>query len=142
MKLLKEWHMSRKLFLFPYGGNSREALLSVFAINQLEKEWDVIGFLDDDQALHGKECCGMTVVGGRGRPGVEPDGFVLAAPGSPETYFERADAIAGFNVDEKRVGSIADPSLHFAPDSRVGLNRISMAHVFSSRNVPAYNHSV
>ena len=40
--------MSKKLLLFPFGGNAREALLSVFAVNEKRNEWETIlyGYVD------------------------------------------------------------------------------------------------
>ncbi|MBT1070852.1 acetyltransferase [Pelotalea chapellei] len=136
--------MSKKLFLFPYGGNSREALLSVLAINEQQQEeaWDVIGFLDDNKLNHGKECCGITVVGGREMLGVEPDAFLLAVPGSPTSYAKRAEVITGLPVDESRFATIIHPSVQLPPDCRIGFNCIIMPNVFISSNVTVGNHCV
>ena len=57
--------MLKELLIFPFGGNAREALLSIFAINALKKEWQVLGFIDDDKANKGKDCCGIKVLGGK-----------------------------------------------------------------------------
>ena len=46
--------MPKKLLLFPFGGNARESLLSVFAINEIKQEWDILGFIDDDRRSTGK----------------------------------------------------------------------------------------
>jgi len=142
MKSYKECYMSRKLFLFPFGGNAREALLSVLAINECEQEWDVIGFLDDDQSRHGKECCGITVVGGREMLGVEPDAFLLAVPGSPATFGRRREIISGLPIDQSRLATIIHPSVERAPDAKVGFNSIIMPNVFISSNVTIGNHCV
>lgn len=134
--------MSRKLFLFPFGGNSREALLSVLAINECEQEWDVIGFLDDDQSRHGKECCGITVVGGREMLGVEPDAYLLAVQGSPTSYRRRGEIIAGLPIDRSRFATIIHPSVEMAPDCSVGFNSIIMPNVFISSGVRVGNHCI
>lgn len=134
--------MSDKIFLFPFGGNAREALLSIFALNECEPRWDPVGFLDDDQARHGLECCGITVVGGREMLGVEPDAFLLAVPGSPTSYRSRQAVISGLPIDESRFATIIHPSVEVAPDARVGYNTIVMPNVFISSGVSVGNHCV
>lgn len=134
--------MSRKLVLFPFGGNAREALMSVFAINRGEMFWDIQGFIDDDPSRHGKECCGVGVLGGREVLEGFPDAFVLAVPGSPTSYPRRREIIAGLNLDESRFATIIHPSAVIAPDATIGCNTIIMPHVVISCGVRIGRHSI
>jgi FlaA1/EpsC-like NDP-sugar epimerase len=56
--------MKRDIILFPFGGNAREALLSIQAINDTELVLNVLGFVDDNNETWGKSCCGVPVLGG------------------------------------------------------------------------------
>ena len=47
--------MVKKIILFPFGGNAREALSVIEAINRRKKTWQVIGFLDDNQDVWGRQ---------------------------------------------------------------------------------------
>lgn len=134
--------MSRKLVLFPFGGNAREALLSLFAINEINSEWEILGFIDDDQSRHGKECCGIKVLGGRDVLHEIPEASVLAVPGSPANYLGRKEIIGSLNLDESRFATIIHPSACRAPDAAIGCNTIIMPNVVISCGVTIGNHCV
>ena len=134
--------MSKKLLLFPFGGNAREALLSIFAINSMKKEWDVIGFLDDDPSLHGKSSLGVTVLGGTKLFKEHADAFVLAVPGSPKSYTRRKAIIEGLPVEKSRFATIIHPSVVIAPDATIGHNSLLMPHVVVSCAVQVGNHCI
>ncbi len=134
--------MSRKLLLFPFGGNAREALMSVFAINERYKEWDILGFIDDDQSRHGKECCGIMVLGGRELLREIPDVFVLAVPGSPSNYRSRAKVIGSLGIEDSRFATIIHPSAGRALDAVIGCNTVIMSNVIISCGVTIGSHCV
>lgn len=134
--------MSKKLLLFPFGGNAREALMTVLAINERKKEWDIVGFIDDDKSRHGKECCGVKVLGGRETLNEFPDAFVLAVPGSPTSYPIRNEIIGSLNLDESRFAKIIHPSVAIAPDATIGHNTLMMPNVVISCGVTIGSHCV
>lgn len=134
--------MSSKLILFPFGGNARESLMSLFAINEINSEWEVLGFIDDDHSRHGKECCGIKVLGGRDILKEIPDAFVLAVPGSPTNYLGRKEIIGSLNPDESRFATIIHPSVGRAPDATVGYNTVIMSNVIISCGVTIGSHCV
>jgi sugar O-acyltransferase (sialic acid O-acetyltransferase NeuD family) len=134
--------MSKKLFLFPFGGNAREALLSIFAVNALRPEWDILGFLDDDRARHGRRYCGITVLGGRELLNKHADAFVLAVPGSPAGYLRRRSVIESLPVDGSRFATVIHPSVVTAPDAVIGHNTLLMSHVVVSCSVRVGNHCI
>src|SRR6185312_2783185 len=98
--------MPKKLLLFPFGGNAKEALISVLAINGIRHEWDIVGFLDDDRSMHGKDYCGIQVLGGRELLNVHGDTYVLAVPGSPKGYLRRKAVIDGLLLEKSRFATI------------------------------------
>jgi sugar O-acyltransferase (sialic acid O-acetyltransferase NeuD family) len=134
--------MPKKLLLFPFGGNARESLLSVFAINEIRKEWDILGFIDDDQSQHGKDCCGIKVLGGRAILDKMPEAFVLAVPGSPTSYLRRKDIIASLHAETSRFATIIHPSVVIAPDAIIGYNTIIMPNVVISCGVRIGSHCI
>lgn len=134
--------MPRKLILFPYGGNARESLLSIFAINDICREWEILGFIDDNQSRHGKECCGIKVLGGREVLGEIPDAYVLAVPGSPSSYRRRAEIIGSLDLNESRFATIIHPSAGIARDAVIGCNTIIMSNVVISCGVSIGSHCV
>lgn len=134
--------MSKKLLLFPFGGNARESLLSVFAINGIRDEWEIMGFIDDDRSRHGKDCCGIKVLGGRELFSEIPDAFVLAVPGSPTNYSRRKDVLESLPIEVSRFATIIHPSVGRSPDATIGCNTIIMSNVVISCGVSIGNHCV
>lgn len=134
--------MSGKLILFPFGGNARESLLSVFALNDRNMEWNILGFIDDDESRHGKECCGIKVLGGRDVLNDFPDALVLAVPGSPTNFQGRAEVIGSLGLNESRFATIIHPSVGRALDAAIGRNTIIMSNVVISCGVTIGSHCV
>jgi sugar O-acyltransferase (sialic acid O-acetyltransferase NeuD family) len=134
--------MKKKILLFPFGGNAKESLLSILAINKIRETWDVLGFLDDDRAVLGKECCGFKVLGGREVIKKNTDAMVLAVPGNPNTFLKRRKAIESLGVAPARFATIIHPSAVVSPDAKIGINVTLMANVFVSSGVTIGNHCV
>jgi len=134
--------MHKRLIIFPFGGNGREALVSLSAINKAKKEWDILGFIDDDQATWGKECCGVRVIGGRNFLSSYPDASVLAVPGNPNDFLKRKEIIEGLGIAPSRFATIIDPTAVIAPGARIGRNVLIMAHVFVSTGVTVGDHCI
>ena len=51
------------LIILGAGGTSREIADTVGDINRIERRWNLLGFLDDDAAKHGKTVGGLPVLG-------------------------------------------------------------------------------
>lgn len=134
--------MSKKLLLFPFGGNAKEAVTSVFAINSVRPEWDIVGFLDDDQSVQGKDYCGIKVLGGRELLNEYEGAYILAIPGSPKGYLRRKAIIDGLFLDRSRFATILHPSVVRAPDAVIGYNTLLMAHVVVSCGSRIGNHCI
>lgn len=134
--------MSKKLLLFPFGGNAREALLAIFATNEVEEQWDVLGFVDDDHSRHGEQCCGVKVLGGRDLLQAIPEAYVLAVPGSPTSYQRRKSVIQGLGVERSRFATIIHPSVQVARDATIGHNTVIMGNVVISCGVKIGSHCI
>jgi sugar O-acyltransferase (sialic acid O-acetyltransferase NeuD family) len=134
--------MSKKLLLFPFGGNARESLASIFAINAKNEEWDLFGFVDDNDSTHGKECCGVKVLGGREILREIPDAYILAVPGSPHNFLTRSAIISGLGIEESRFATIVHPSVVKAPDAKIGCNSLIMSGVVVSCGVTIGKHCI
>jgi len=134
--------MSKTLLIFPFGGNARESLISILAINRMNPEWEVLGFIDDDHGQHGKEYCGVKVLGGRDLIKRYDEAFIVAVPGSPKGYLKRKATIDGLGVERSRFATIVHPSVTTAPDSVIGYNTLVMANVVVSCGVRIGNHCV
>lgn len=134
--------MPKKIILFPFGGNARESLFSIFAINKIEKKWDILGFVDDDPSALGKSCCGIKVLGGKDFFKRYPNAQILAVPGNPNNYLKRKNIIESLNIERDRFATIIHPSVSIASDASIGCNVILMPNVVISCNVRIGNHCV
>ncbi len=54
----------KKVVVVGAGGFGREAIEIFKDINKIEKKWDILGFIDDDPAIHDKYINGFPIIGG------------------------------------------------------------------------------
>ena len=134
--------MAKEILLFPFGGNARESLISILAINNVSREWNILGFIDDDRSLWGKDCCGVKVIGGREVLRDISGSYVLALPGNPKKYLKRKDIIDSLNLESSRFPTIIHPSAKITDDSKIGYNTTIMANVVISCGVSIGNHCI
>ena len=76
----------KKILLFPYNGNAREAVSVIEDMNSLEEQWEIVGFIDDDKKKLDQDWNGYKIIGGREKLDSFPDALILAVPGRPENF--------------------------------------------------------
>ncbi|MCI0570214.1 MAG: NeuD/PglB/VioB family sugar acetyltransferase [Myxococcaceae bacterium] len=130
------------LVLFPFNGNAREALAVIDAINRVRPTWKVLGFVDDDPALAGRELYGHRVLGGSRCLNEFPEARVLAVPGRPESYASRDGVIRKLALPPERFATLVHPSAEVGPGSVLGHNTLVMAGVVITVDVVIGNHCV
>ncbi|MFC1620971.1 acetyltransferase [Candidatus Omnitrophota bacterium] len=134
--------MLKKIILFPFGGNTRESLLSILAINRIEEQWKIMGFIDDNPLTWGKDCSGIKVLGGREILKKFPDAQILAAPGNPDSYLKRKDIIESLDIADSSFATIIHPTVTVSNDSTIGHNTILMPNVVISCGVKIGKHCI
>lgn len=130
------------LLIFPCGGNARESLLAIQAQNNVEATWNVLGFIDDNKNLWGREYCGVKVLEGSSILPNFPSAQILAVPGNPENFLERATIIAQLDVPLGRFATIIDPSARISANAKIGKNTLLMANVVVSCSVEIGDHCI
>jgi len=130
------------LILFPFNGNTKEAVGVVRAANSASPVWSLMGFVDDDPAKHGLEFDGFPVLGNREEFSRHPEAMVLAAPGRPENFRNRPDIITGLSLAFERFASLVHPGVTCGPQTRIGRNCLVMAGVVLTANVTIGDHVV
>lgn len=130
------------LVLFPCGGNAREAVVAIEAINATgARPHRILGYLDDnysnlptlDYPLLGD---GDAWSGYRGRA------RLLAVPGGPRSYGRRREIIERFSLTAKDMVTVVDPSARVSNTAKIGLNCLVMAGCYVSANVTIGDHCV
>ncbi|MCL4416056.1 MAG: acetyltransferase [Actinobacteria bacterium] len=132
----------KKILLFPFGGNSREILISIIEINKFKPTWKVIGFLDDDKKLWGKKFHNIPICPVTFLSNEYPRSYLLAIPGNPQTFNRRKNIIGKFKKKLSKLATIIDPSARLATDAIIGKNTVIMANVVISTGVKIGNHVV
>lgn len=123
----------RKLYIFPFNGNGIEAL---DCLNPAEYEF--MGFIDDNEEK--KKAQNPWPVYGREILDNEKEAFVLAVPGSPLSYPQRATHIASLGLPEHRFATVIHPGAHIGRQVRIGYNTLIMAGVVITSNARVGNH--
>ncbi len=130
-----------RLVLFPFGGNAREAVATIEALNAFGQRIELCGFLDDkyDEITRSK----YPMLGRRNAwsqwRGVAK---LLAAPGGPSTYLDRPKLIESFEARPENWAQIVDPSVRVASSARIGFNTMVQAHCFVGVDSVVGNHCV
>lgn len=132
----------KKILIFPFNGNAREAIGVIEAINNSMPKWEIIGFFDDDPKKYGASFAGYLVLGGRKVLADYPDALVIAVPGSPDTFRKRAEIIEGLEIPRERWATLMHPTAVLGSEVIVGLNTVLMAHVTLTAAVRLGDHVV
>lgn len=122
----------KKLVIFPFNGNSIEALDCI-----KNDEFQFLGFVDDDFS---KESSKYEILR---RDFIEKyqEVYVLAVPGSAVSYFNRKKIISSLPIkDQERFVSIQHPSASIGKNVTIGKNCLIMAGVVLTSNAKIENH--
>lgn len=134
--------MRKKLIIFPFGGNGREAAAQVTGSATLKEEWELVGFVDDDPTVHGREVCGVPVLGNTKILKEYPEAKILAVPGNAGDYLKRRHIIEGLDLKKNRFAKIFSPSAVMSPDAKIGYNTLLLANVVVGCGASIGNHCI
>jgi len=123
------------------GGFARETAAAVHSINAVSPQWDLIGFLDDDPALLGREFEGASVVGtiddGIAR---HPDARVVVCTGRPENYFSRPQIVRRLGLAPESYATIIHPAASIAATAAIGHGTVVLAGAVATAQCRIGNH--
>lgn len=123
----------RRLFIFPYNGNGLEAIACI------GREYEFMGFIDDTPGKQGKNEYGHMVYP-REELLKHKDAYVLAVPGSPDSYLMRKKIISELSVPSGKFARIIHPTLQISPMAKIGKNVLIMAGVVITSNAIIEDH--
>ena len=115
------------LLIFPFGGNSLEAL------DCLNEKFNLLGFVDDNTEKIGTKYLGIEVFD-RTAFDKYPNAKVLACIGSPSNFQKRQAIIESLNLDKTRLISLIHPTANISKYASIGLNCLIMANVVITHN--------
>lgn len=126
---------AEELLLFPCNGNAREAM------DCLGSAFRPIGFIDDSPAKIGTTVMGLPVWSRRALAD-HPSARVLAVPGGPASFDQRAEVIASLAVPPSRFATVVHPAAAVSRHARLGRNVLVMAGVVITSNAVLEDHVV
>ncbi|MEW5819936.1 MAG: NeuD/PglB/VioB family sugar acetyltransferase [Cyanobacteriota bacterium] len=130
------------IILFPYGGNTKEAISIIEDINNIEKKWNIIGFIDDNINLKDIEYNNYPVLGNKEILQSITSAKILAVPGSHNNYFNRDNVINSLNITKDRYAKIIHPSVNIGTNVIIGYNTLIMPGVVITANNIIGNHCI
>jgi sugar O-acyltransferase (sialic acid O-acetyltransferase NeuD family) len=122
-----------QLLIFPYNGNAIEAM------DCIEGQYELIGFIDDTKEKQGPAKYGYTVFD---RSALEKykDAKILAVPGSPASYKKREEHIASLGITKERMATVVHPRAIVGKNVQLGTNCLIMAGVVLTSNAVIGDH--
>ncbi|MFI8304447.1 acetyltransferase [Streptomyces sp. NPDC085927] len=91
-------------------------------------EFELLGHLDDNLALHGTEVDGVPVLGGCDLVNALPEARVVICVGNPRDYAARARLVRRLGLPEERYATVVHPTAAVSATSRVGPGSVLLAH--------------
>jgi sugar O-acyltransferase (sialic acid O-acetyltransferase NeuD family) len=129
------------LVLIGAGGFARETAQAVHALNRTgAAAWRLIGYLDDDPALHGREIDGTVILGGRERIRDLPDAAFVVCTGRPDNYVSRLKITGDLGLPPERYATIVHPTAAVSRSSSVGPGSVLLAQVTLTATVTVGAH--
>jgi sugar O-acyltransferase (sialic acid O-acetyltransferase NeuD family) len=123
----------RNLVIVGAGGFARETAAAARAAGT----WRVLGFLDDDPALHGTIRSGLAILGGTGSL---PDADVVICVGNPRDYSGRRRIVERLGLPPHRYATVVHPSAEVGTGSVVGPGSVLLAATVLTADVTVGAH--
>jgi sugar O-acyltransferase (sialic acid O-acetyltransferase NeuD family) len=123
----------QKILIFPFNGNGLEAL------DCIEGQFELIGFVDDVIEKQGKSEYGFEVFG-RGVIDKYKEAKVLAVPGSPQNFLGRSTVIQSLKLEAVRFATVIHSKASVSKHAKIGYNTLIMAGVVITSNCVIGNH--
>ena len=129
------------LLIVGAGGFGREAAAAVHSINAVRPRWDLLGFLDDDPALLGREFEGAGVLGPVDSGiAAHPSARVVVCTGGPDNYFSRRVIVRRLALVPERYGTIVHPAASIASTVALGHGSVVLAGAVATAQARIGNH--
>jgi sugar O-acyltransferase (sialic acid O-acetyltransferase NeuD family) len=106
------------------GGFARETLEMVRALNRPRPAWSVVGLLDDDPLLHGREIQGAMVIGPCEAVHDHPDVSVVASLASPRDPMRRLRVVERLALPTERYATLVHPTAVVPESASIGAGSV------------------
>ena len=131
----------KDLIIFGASGFGREVAWLVERINKVAPTWNLLGFMDDNEAIHGTEINGYRVLGGTATVADYPDAYFVCAVGASKVREKIISNLKMINPNI-RFGTVIDPSVEMSDLVTVGEGTIICAHTIITVNISIGDHVI
>ena len=131
----------KDLIVFGASGFGREVAWLVERINKFVPTWNLLGFMDDNEAIHGTEINGYRVLGGTAAVGNYPDAYFVCAVGASRVREKIVGNLKTVNPNI-RFATVIDPSVEISDLVTIGEGTIICAHTIITVNITIGNHVI
>jgi sugar O-acyltransferase (sialic acid O-acetyltransferase NeuD family) len=130
----------RDLLIAGAGGLARETAAAVVARNTVTPSWRLLGFLDDNPALHGRTVSGWPVLGPLDAVAAHPDAGVVVCVANPRNPGVRALVTARLALPAERYATIVHPSADVGAGCTLGAGSVLLAQTVLTADVAVGAH--
>jgi sugar O-acyltransferase (sialic acid O-acetyltransferase NeuD family) len=130
----------RDLLIAGAGGLARETASAVAAINASRPTWRLLGFLDDDPALHGTRVSGLPVLGPLSTVAEHPAARVVVCIANPRNPGVRGLVTARLGLPAERYATIVHPTASVGTGCTVGAGSVLLAQTVLTADVAVGAH--
>lgn len=132
-----------KLLIVGASGFGREVAWLVERINQYENspKWEIIGFIDDNEKIHGQVVNGYSVMGGLATLEKYPDAYTVCAIGSSKVRRNVIETIKA-RYSFVKFATLIDPSVIKSDKVLIGEGTIVCAHSVLTVNIKIGQHVI
>jgi len=120
--------MATPLILIGAGGFARETIELVRAINRDTPTWELVGLLDDDPELRGRELLGVPVLGPCAAVAEYPEARIVVCVASPRDPLRRLRLVARLGLRLDRYATLIHPRAVVAGSVEVGAGSVVHAN--------------
>lgn len=131
----------KDLIIFGASGFGREVAWLVERINKVSPTWNLLGFMDDNEAIHGTEINGYRVLGGTAAVGHYPNACFVCAVGASRVREKIVENMKTVNP-KIRFGTVIDPSVEMSDLVTIGEGTIICAHTIITVNIMIGSHVI
>lgn len=131
----------KDLIIIGASGFGREVAWLVERINEVEPEWNLLGFLDDNETVQGKDVNGYKVLGTTQDCGKYSNASFVCAVGASKT---RQTIIAKIKERDPQIkfATLIDPSVEMSKLVGIGEGTIICAHTIITVNISIGEHVI
>lgn len=130
----------RDLLIAGAGGLARETAAAVVAVNSVRPTWRLLGFLDDDPALHGTTVSGRPVLGPLSTVADHPDAQVVVCIANPRNPGVRGLVTARLDLPAERYATVVHPSASVGAGCAVAQGSVLLAQAVLTADVVVGAH--